>query len=121
MNREKRRTLPLFWELLAIITAGWLVLVTVTLGVTLRYSLQTLQEQIDSMLMSTVVTLGTQPRIQHIVEQGQIDPDMADYLTNVVVNTESLEYITVADKNSIRIYHIDPSFIGLPFEDDIAP
>ena len=116
MNREKRRTLPLFWELLAIITAAWLVLVTVTLGVTLRYSLRTLQEQIDSVLMSTVVTLGTQPRIQRIVEQGQIDPDISSYLTDVVVNTECLEYITIADKDSIRIYHIDPSFIGLPFE-----
>ena len=116
LNREKRRTLPLFWELLAIITAAWLVLVTVTLGVTLRYSLRTLQEQIDSVLMSTVVTLGTQPRIQRIVEQGQIDPDISSYLTDVVVNTECLEYITIADKDSIRIYHIDPSFIGLPFE-----
>ena len=116
MNREKRRSLPLFWQLLAFVMAGWLVLVTVTLGVTLRYSLRTLQEQIDSVLMSTVVTLGTQPRIRSIVERGQMDPDIASYLTNVVVNTESLEYITIADKNSIRIYHIDPSFIGLPFE-----
>ena len=103
MSSEKRRSLPLFWKLLAIIMACWLVLLSVTMAVTRHYSLQTLQEQIDSVLMSTVVTLGTQPRIQHIVEQGQIDPEMADYLTNVVVNTESLEYITIADKNSIRI------------------
>lgn len=116
MSGEKRRSLPLFWQLLAIIMACWLVLLSVTMAVTRHYSLQTLQEQIDSMLMSTVVTLGTQPRIQHIVEQGQIAPEMADYLTNVVVNTECLEYITIADKNSIRIYHIDPSYIGLPFE-----
>ena len=116
MNREKRRSLPLFWQLLAIVMAGWLVLVSVTLGVTMRYSLRTLQEQIDSVLMSTVVTLGTQPRIRNIVERGQIDPEMANYLTNVVVNTESLEYITIADKDSVRIYHIDPDYIGLPFE-----
>ena len=116
MSGEKRRSLPLIWQLLAIIMACWLVLLSVTMAVTRHYSLQTLQEQIDSVLMSTVVTLGTQPRIQRIVEQGQIDPDISSYLTDVVVNTECLEYITIADKDSIRIYHIDPSFIGLPFE-----
>ena len=59
MSGEKRRSLPLFWKLLAIIMACWLVLLSVTMAVTRHYSLQTLQEQIDSVLMSTVVTLGT--------------------------------------------------------------
>ena len=116
MKQENRRNLPLFWRLLAIIMVCWFVLLSVTLMVTLRYSLRTLREQIDSILMSTVVTLGNNPDVRRIVEQGWIDREMADYLTDVVVNTESMEYITIADRNSIRLYHIDPSFIGLPFE-----
>lgn len=116
MKQEKRRNLPLFWRLLAIIMVCWFVLLSVTLMVTLRYSLRTLREQIDSILMSTVVTLGNNPDVRRIVEQGWIDREMADYLTDVVVNTENMEYITIADRNSIRLYHIDPAFIGLPFE-----
>ena len=46
MSSEKRRSLPLFWKLLAIIMACWLVLLSVTMAVTRHYSLQTLQEQI---------------------------------------------------------------------------
>ena len=116
LKNEKRRSLPLFWRLLAIVLAGWLVLLSATMAVTLRYSLRSLREQIDGMLMSTVVTLGSNPNVRRIVEQGYIEPEMADYLTDVVVNTSDLEYITIAGADSIRIYHIDPAFIGQPFE-----
>ncbi|MBQ4550655.1 MAG: sensor histidine kinase [Oscillospiraceae bacterium] len=116
MKQENRRSLPLFWRLLAIIMVCWFALLSVTLAVTLRYSLRTLREQIDSILMSTVVTLGNNPNVRQAVEQGCIEPGLADYLTDVVVNTECLEFITIADRDSIRIYHIDPGFIGLPFE-----
>ena len=70
MKQENRRSLPLFWRLLAIIMVCWFVLLSVTLMVTLRYSLRTLREQIDSILMSTVVTLGNNPDVRRIVERG---------------------------------------------------
>ena len=116
MKQENRRSLPLFWRLLAIIMVCWFAMLSVTLVVTLRYSMRALREQIDSVLMSTVVTLGNNPNVRQTVEQGHIDRGLADYLTDVVVNTECLEFITIADRNSVRIYHIDPDFIGLPFE-----
>ena len=106
LKQENCRSLPLFWRLLAIIMVCWFALLSVTLTVTLRYSLRTLREQIDSILLSTVVTLGNNPDVRQTVEQGRIDTGLADYLTDVIVNTECLEYITIADQNSIRIYHI---------------
>ena len=116
MKQEKRRSMPLFCHLMAIIMACLFLLMSITLSVTMHYSLRTLREQIDSVLMSTVVTLAHHPAIREIVEQGYIDQQMSDYLTDVVVNTENMQFITIADKNSIRIYHVDPAFIGLPFE-----
>lgn len=116
MKKKQRRSMPLFWRLLAGIMACWFVLLSAALTVTIRYSLHTLQEQIDSILMSTVVTLSNSPSVQRAVERGSCDQEMVDYLTDVVVNTENLEYITIADRNSLRLYHIDPAFVGLPFE-----
>ncbi len=116
MKRPTQRSLPLFWRLIAFIIAFWFLLVTAATGVTLRYSLNALREQIDSILMSTVVTLGNAPGILRVVEQGYCDAEMSDYLTDVIVNTRDLEYITIADTDSIRLYHVDPDFIGLPFE-----
>ena len=116
MKKKQRRSLPLFWRLLAGIMVCWFVLLSAALTVTMRYSMHTLQEQIDSILMSTVVTLSNSPNVQRAVERGSCDREMVDYLTDVVVNTENLEFITIADRDSIRLFHIDPAFVGLPFE-----
>ena len=116
MKPTKKRSLPLFWRLTALITGFWFLLVTASTTVTLRYSLQALQEQIDDILMSTVSTLANAPGIQRVVAQGYCDEEMTDYLTDVVRNTRDLQYITIADADAIRLYHIDPEYIGLPFE-----
>ena len=116
MKPTKKRSLPLFWRLTALITGFWFLLVTASTTVTLRYSLQALQEQIDDILMSTVATLAHAPGIQRVVAQGYCDEEMTDYLTDVVRNTRDLQYITIADADAVRLYHIDPDFIGLPFE-----
>ena len=116
IKTKNRSSLPLFLRLLAFIMVCWFALLSVTLTVTMHYSLRTLQEHIDSILMSTVESLSHNAGILRNLEQGAIDPEMADYLTDVVVNTDCLEYITIADRNSIRLYFIDPAFIGLPFE-----
>lgn len=116
MKREKQRNLPLFWQLLSAIMACWFILLSVTMLITLSYSLSTFQDQVDSILMSTVETLGHNETIIQNVKQGAVDPQMADYLTDVITNTECLEYITIADRNSSRLYFIDPAYIGKPFE-----
>ena len=116
MKQENKRRLPMFWRLTLIITAGWLLLLAVTLGVTLRYALESMQNKIDNVLLSAVTTLANSPGVRRALEQGQCDWELAAYLTDVVVNTEDLEFITIADTDSIRLYHIDPEFVGKPFE-----
>ena len=116
MKPTKKRSLPLFWRLMALITGFWFLLVTAGTTVTLRYSLMALREQIDDILMSTVATLAHAPGVQRVVAQGYCDEEMSDYLTDVVRNTRDLQYITIADTDSLRLYHVDPDFIGMPFE-----
>ena len=116
VKQEKKHRLPLFWRLTCIITASWLLLLVMTLGVTMHYAQQTMQNKIDNVLLSTVTTLSNSPSIRRVLEQGWCDEEIADYLTDVVVNTEDLQYITIANTDSIRLYHIDPDFIGRPFE-----
>ena len=116
MKESRRRRLPLFWQLLLGITVTWVLLLSLTLAVTFRYSITTFQDHVDDILMSTVVTLGNAPSVRRSVEAGVCDPELTDYLNDVVNNTSDLQYITIANADSIRIYHIDPAFVGLPFE-----
>lgn len=116
MKRSDRGGIPIFWQLMAGILVSWFLLLTAALGVTLRYALKTFQENVDEILLSTVQTLADSPSVQEMIRTGVCDPDMADFLNDVVNNTSDMEYITIADADSIRIYHIDPAYIGLPFE-----
>ncbi len=116
MKRSEKRPLPLFWRLLAVIMAAWFALLMLAMMVTLRYSLRTFQEKVDDVLFSTVQTLAESPAVRQILADGACSPEMADFLGDVIRNTTDLDYITIADTDSVRIYHQDPAYIGLPFE-----
>ena len=118
MKQGNRHRLPLFWRLTFTITAAWLVLLTATLGLTMHFSMRTMANKIDNILMSTVESLGHAPHIQRAVKQGCCDQEMREYLTSVVENTEDLEFITIADRNSVRLFFIDPAEIGQTFLGD---
>ena len=108
--------MPLFWRMMTWIMLGCFSLMSVALGVTLRYSLETARTKIDEILQSTVKTLAEAPLVIRILEDGVCSPELEEYLDSVVENTEDLDYITIADEHSVRIYHIDTEYIGLPFE-----
>lgn len=108
--------MPMFWQLMAWIMISLFALMSITLGLTLRYSLSTLQTKIDEILQSTVQTFGENPSVLEALQNGECSPELKDFLDDVVSNTSDLDYVTIADQNSIRIYHIDADFIGLPFE-----
>ena len=116
MKRSDRGGIPIFWKLMAWILVTWFLLLTAALGVTLRYALKTFQEKVDEILLSTVQTLAESPLVLEELRDGVFSEDMAVYLTSVVDNTSDLDYITIADANSVRLYHIDPAYIGRPFE-----
>ena len=118
MKQKNGHRLPLFWRLTFAITAAWLLLLTATLGLTMHFSMRTMANKIDNILMSTVESLGHAPHIQRAVMRGYCDQEMREYLTSVVENTEDLEYITIADRNSVRLFFIDPAEIGQTFLGD---
>jgi len=115
-KRSSLGRIPLFLRLIAWIMLALFVMVSAALVLTLDYALDTFQGKIDEILYSTVKTLGESPLLLEEVRDGECSPDLCTYLTSVVDNTEDLDYITIADTDSIRLYHIDPAFIGLPFE-----
>lgn len=116
MKQQTKYQIPLFWRLTGWIMLYLFFLMAIGTGVTLHYTLVTFQEKIDGILMSTVESLAKAAPIRNIIRNGVCHQDMADYLTTVVDSTEDLDYITLADENSIRVFFIDPAYIGKPFE-----
>ncbi len=114
--KQRRKRLPLFLRLMSWIMLFWFVLLSVTTLVTMHYTRRTFQQKVDEILLSTVKTLVEAPAVSDILRTGVCPPEIADYLDDVIRYTEDLDYITIADRDSLRLYHIDPAYIGLPFE-----
>lgn len=114
--KQRNKRLPLFLRLMTWIMLFWFILLSLTTLVTMHYTRRTFQQKVDEILLSTVKTLAEAPAVTDILRTGVCPPEIADYLGSVVRYTEDLDYITIADTDSIRLYHIDASFIGLPFE-----
>lgn len=115
LKRKKGQAAPLFVQTMCWIMLLWFVLLSITLGLTMRYSLDTLQEKIDDTLRSMVTTIATSPTVRYSVEAGLCDPMLLDYLDDLVESMQDLDVITIADEHSTRIYHINKEQIGQQF------
>ena len=115
MKQPKNRR-PLFWRLMVWIILFWFGLLSVTTLLTIAHTSRTFAGKVDEILYSTVKSLAETRSVVEMVERGQCSPELIDFLNAVVENTEDLDYVTIADANSVRLYHPDPEWIGRPFE-----
>lgn len=112
---QKSNTLPFFIQATCVIMMVWFVLLSITLGLTLRYSLDTLQDKIDNSLISTTATLAANSSVKQALITGSLSEDMIEYLDAMVAKTNDLDVISIADRNSIRVYHVVHERIGQKF------
>ena len=116
MKKQQIRSIPLYWKMMTWIVLCWVVLLSVTMSVTMRYAQRTCQDKIDEMLVATVESLRSTPTVRDMLLTGVCPPEMDEYLDAVIEYTSDLDYITIADTDSIRVYHVDPDKIGKTFE-----
>ena len=105
-------TAPLFVQTMCWIMLCWFVLLCITLGLTMRYSLSTLQDKINDTLEAIVTTIATSPAVQTCLTDGVTTTDLTDYLDDLVEAMDDLDIITIADENAIRVYHVNKDRIG---------
>lgn len=115
IKQKRGSTAPLFVQTMCWIMLLWFILLSITLGLTLRYSLSTLQDKIDDTLSSIVNTIADSTAVYTSLEEGVCDPALMEYLDSLVREMSDLDVITIADTDSIRIYHINKARIGEKF------
>ena len=117
MKKMKRQggIASLFLKMLLWATLLWVVLLGITLSVTLHFSLSTLQDEIERNLVSTSSSLAQSSMVQQSLKEGACSQQLIDYLDLLVKQTGGLDIITIADANSIRLYHVVHSRIGERF------
>lgn len=113
--KQKSNTFPFFVQVMCVVMTVWFVLLSITLSLTLQYALDTLQDKIDNSLVSTAATLASNNSVKEALLSGEVSEDMTAYLDAVVAKTNDMDVISIADKNSIRVYHVVHERIGQKF------
>lgn len=102
----------IFWqEFLYMILMCTLVLL-VTLVISLNFSIQSAVEKLENTISSVANSLSDSDMIQNALTEGACPPELIAYLDDLLKETEDLEIITIADCNSLRIYHVNHDRIG---------
>ncbi|MBP0981131.1 MAG: hypothetical protein J5968_02910 [Oscillospiraceae bacterium] len=116
-SKERRRSgiTRLFIKVLTLVTVCWVALLSITLVLTLCISLNASQSEIESGLKSTATSLARSPMVVQALKNGYCPPELITYLDSIVSVTDDLDIITIADTDSVRIYHVMPERIGLQF------
>lgn len=118
MSRKERKqggVTSLFLRMLLWSTLLWVLLLGITLGLTLHFSLSTLEEEIEGNLISTSSSLAQSDMVRRALQEGYCSEEMINYLDLLIQQTQDLDIITIADTNAIRLYHVVHSRIGKRF------
>ena len=108
----------LFIQMTVGMTLFWIALLGITLTYTLHFSLSTLQSQIEEVLKSTSTSLAQSEMVRQSLLQGYCSDELIEYLDLLVGATDTLDIITVADTDSVRVYHVVHERIGNSFVGD---
>ena len=114
-SRKQGGIPSLFLRMLLWSTLLWVLLLGITLGLTLHFSLSTLEEEIEGNLISTSSSLAQSDMVRRALQEGYCSEEMIDYLDLLVQQTQDLDIITIANTDSIRLYHVVHSRIGQRF------
>ncbi len=120
--KGQRRRKKTYGDLAAVflrITLGailtWMVLLGITLSLTLNQALNNLQEKIESDLQATAFSLAESDMVRSAFAAGACPAGLIEYLDTLVLQTDDLDIITIADRNSLRLYHVVHARIGEAF------
>ena len=68
--QRRGRTTPFFIQLVTVILMIWLLLLGITMALTLRYAMNTMQEKIDNGLSAAAESLSSNGSVRQAFENG---------------------------------------------------
>lgn len=112
---QKKGIIPLFLRILICSTIIWVLLLASTLAITLQVSLTTLQEKTENTILSVSSSLSKSEMVRQALIAGTCPPSLISYLDDFVSKSPDMDVVTIANNDSIRLYHIVHSRIGQRF------
>lgn len=105
----------LFGRIFSSSVGAIIMILMITLGITMYYTLDTIQINMDQKLISTAKETAINPLVIKVLEQQAVDSKLNDYLDYIIQINDDISLITVADTDSKRYYHLQKDLIGKTF------
>ena len=125
VKRRKRQSsgaAQMFVQMTVWVVFFWIVVLSITLVMTLRFSLSTLQSEIEQVLTSTATSLAGSEMVRQSLQQGYCTPETIEYLDLLTEMNDALDVLSIAGTDSVRVYHVVHDRIsGVFVGDDQGP
>lgn len=99
---------------------SYLVVIGVTVFFLMAYFYSVLSARNMTLIDTTIRTYATElslsPQVKDFFLEGADSEEIAEYLDHIISEEEYIDYIVLADTNSIRLYHPDRNLVGQHFQ-----
>ena len=112
MNHKSRLITTIFWSNIILIVMILMVMTSIIVHIERRGT----NEQIDRNISELAVVMSEEPLLRSAFENGSVTPETMRFLDTVIQEDSSVDYIVLADTDSVRLYHPDHSMIGKHFQ-----
>lgn len=89
-----------------------LLLLTLTLGVSLFFSINRQNQDTNSRISSMASYIASMERVSDMLISGYPDPDVTEELDSLYRNSPEINVISICDPNGLRFYHSDRAESG---------
>jgi len=115
---KKHKLTPTLMYLMLNFLLSLLLMVFLIFVLTLRFSLNNLEQQIEDQMQLIANTLAKNQEVIDGLKLGSLDEEFIAYLDDIVSQSDDVDVLSIANKDSLRIYHVVHERIGQSFVGD---
>jgi len=117
-NGSSFRISPMFLKVLGYFFFVWFAVFLAAIVLTMRTAASTARSMLDTSLSGTAAALAADPEIVDALENMECAPSLTVFLDRLAAESSDIDVISVANRDSVRVYHIMPERIGEVFVGD---
>ena len=88
------------------------IIISAAFGIVSFMRLNEVVERADQSITETGELLSTNPLIVEALEKGYADDELTEYLDELIITNEYVDFVVLVDNENIRIYHPAHELIG---------
>ena len=88
------------------------IIISASFGIVSFIRLNEVAERVDHSITETGELLSSNPLIIEALEKGYADDELTEYLDELIITNEYVDFVVLVDNENIRIYHPAHELIG---------